>query len=154
MIAFTQREVAESIIYAIAFGALYAAVYSAMLLLRTIASDIPDIFHKMLKFDKILPIPDFKTVANNKKTGKIFAFLSVFLFSIGFCILSYTSLDGDLRLYMLVLSSASFYLAKMTFNNFLNKAFLFVFRLILRVITIVLRCFVKPFKMIYHARFQ
>lgn len=148
MITFTYKEIADSILYAILYGVSYAVFYSALVLVRSIFYSLPDIVKKTVKFDKIFPLPDFSQVGKSTKTGKILSFISPLLFCLGFCVLSYISLDGIIRIYMLILSSASFYLAKIAFYEFFIRIFLLIFRLVLQSFTIIARCLILPIRQI------
>ena len=146
MIAFTYQEIADSILFAIGFGVGFSVLYSAVLLLRSIIFSLPDIFCSIFVFDKILPLPSFSEIGKGQKVGKILCFFSVVLFFVGFCLLSYIALDGIIRIYMLVLCSAAFYLSKITIFEFFIKVFLFIFRFVLRLFTLVIRIIVSPVK--------
>ncbi len=148
MITFTYKEIADSILYAILYGVSFAVFYSALVLVRSIFYSLPDIVKKTVKFDKIFPLPNFSHVGKSTKTGKILSFISPLLFCLGFCVLSYISLDGIIRIYMLILSSASFYLAKIAFYEFFIRIFLLIFRLVLQSFTIIARCLILPIRQI------
>lgn len=151
MIAFTTGEILLSVIYALIFGAGFAVLTSAVDMLLGVALTLPTFAREVFCFDRILPPPKLSQAGTGRKKGALYIFLCVILFAIGFSLLSYVSLDGQIRIYMLALAFASFYLSKSVFCDFLTKLFLSLFKLILSGLTVVLRLIISPFFIILKA---
>lgn len=139
MISFTNPEIFLSIIYAVLYGGFFAFGYSVLLTVNSLIKSSSDIMLGILRFDKIFPLPRYKSLLNSQKHGPIIAFLSIVFFSVGFVLLSYLSLDGIIRLYMLVLSFASFYLLKITIFDFLRRLTTFIFDYMIMVCALPVR---------------
>ncbi len=148
MISFTNGEIFLSLGYAAGYGVAYSGLYSLLLLLRAVLYSGADIAAAMLGFEKILPAPSFKTHIKVGKTGAVFAFFSVIIFALGLVITSYLAIDGVMRVYMLIISFAAFYLSKMTFFDLLLKIFVWVFDKILQLLCIFVRLFIKPVRLL------
>lgn len=146
MISFTNNEILLSLGYAAGYGVAYSALYSLMLLLRAAAFGSADISTQIFSFERIFPLPSFTEHIRIGKVGRVFAFLSVIFFALGFIVVSYFALDGVIRIYMLIIAFASFYLSKFAFFDFLNKALIWIFDKILRAFCLALRLLIYPFK--------
>ena len=119
MIGFSGREILLSILYAAIYGAIFCVVIELVKTFIRVCKAMP----------KIL-CSDFKNIKYymlKEAEGDVFAFLCVFSFFLGYLLLSYFSLDGQLRLYMLIISSAVYFLSKMTFLKPLKSAISVVF---------------------------
>lgn len=147
MIAFEKSELLLSVLMAVAYGAGFSVLLCAVDIILGSISAIPRLFREVIVFDSIMPPPRFKKDCFELRRGPIYIFLAFMLFAVGFCLLSYVSLDGEIRLYMLILSFASFYLSKIAFFDFLRRAFLRLYSLLLTVFAVVFRCLVFPLKM-------
>ena len=154
MIAFTYGEIVSSILLAILYGCLYAVLFSLVCLIVNMVLSLPKIIRDTLSFDKILPPPSFKNLKTDNSCGGFLSFICVILFTIGFLLLSYLALDGVIRIYMLILSFASFYLSKITFTEFLSRLFMAAFRRILSLLSIVVRVVIWPLKRLFYMLFR
>ena len=103
MIYFTSREIFESILGAIIFGLMCSML------------------------DCIRSI--FCTACH--KASSALTFIEIIFFGIGFILLSYAFLDGEVRGYMAIIVFASFYLSKMTFLCVFEKILVKLFSLLL-----------------------
>ena len=115
MMGFSGREVLLSCLYAIAFGVGYYLILEAFRMLSRFCKALP----RMIR----LEVKSVKNYMNRKTEGSFFTFFSVFLFFLGFLLLSYFALDGQLRIYMLILSTAVYFLLDFTFSAILEDAF-------------------------------
>ena len=146
MITFTYAEIALSVIYAMLFGCVFAGVLSIICLLCDLVLKIPKMMKDIIVFEKILPAPSFDFLKSRRKDGGFIAFFSVILFTLGFLLLSYYTLDGIIRIYMLILSFAAFYLAKMTFLNVFERLLLFILTWVLKPFAVSVRLIIYPLK--------
>ena len=124
MMGFSASEILNSILYAIGFGLIFSAVYTVLILLSGVVGSIPKVGKEIIIFKKVFPLPDFKSCINFKKVSLPLRLLSVFLFTVGFILISYLSLDGVIRIYMLFFAFATFYLLNFAFFDFLSSIFL------------------------------
>ena len=151
MIAFTTEEILLSIIYSIGFGVIFSCLYSASLALISLLKSGSKIFAFFMTsaspFDGFKEKWSFRTYS----PGPVHSFLSVILFAIGFSITSYISLDGEIRLYTLIVSFASFYLSNSAFSIILNRVFLKISSLVFALFSCFLRLILSPFYMLVHA---
>ena len=144
MINFTREEILFSMLYAAVFGGGFAAFISCFNVISSAMATLPLIIKEIFVFEKIFSPPRFSEVDVKTKKGVIFTIFSILLFALGFSVLSYISLDGQIRIYMLILSSAVFYLSKITFLDIFARLILAVFKWILSLLSIVLRVLVYP----------
>ena len=99
MIYFTSQEILESIFGALIFGLLCSLVNCVRLIFDALC-------HKMTGF---------------------LIFFEIILFGVGFILLSYALLDGEVRGYMVIIVFASFYLSKITICELIRKMFFRIF---------------------------
>ncbi len=152
MIGFNIGEIFNSVIYAFAFGVIFSVAFSLCRLVRGMLASILDVTSEFIKFSKIFPLPNFKKFINPKKNGAVFSFLSIIFFTLGFILISYLSLDGTIRIYMLIVSFASFYLSNFTFCEILSKILLCILNLFLKFLCLIFRIIASPIKMILKRR--
>ena len=144
MIAFDLREVAFSILYALIYGVGFALFYSFMILLKTVWKHLSRVTCDLVKFYKITPLPTFDYILKRQSGGVFLIALSVLFFGLGFSLLSYVALDGQIRIYMLILCFASFYLSKLAFYEIFVKLLLHLLRVILRAFSMPMRIILFP----------
>lgn len=150
MIGFSFLEIINSLLYSFIYGLGASALYVVVSNIYLILKSLPDLFYEIIIFDKILPSPNFKKCLKVGKKGPIFAFVSVFLFFIGFMLVSYFALDGEIRLYMLILSSAAFYVFYSTFYDILKNILIVVSNAFIFIISTTFRLAVMPFKIMHY----
>lgn len=139
MIVFTQDEILISVVGAICFGGVFAIISSLILIIRSLLISFPKVIKEIFLFDKVFPLPRMYSAFLPCEGGGIFAFFSVFVFAVGYILISYLFLDGVIRLYMLLFAFAAFYLSKITFCDVLKRFFIFIFRMIFMLVSLVLR---------------
>ena len=116
MIGFTLDEIIGSVFYAICYGFIFSLVEFLLTLSYKIFTKVAyQLTEKFKKGDNTRK----KTESIHKKADKLLP-LKIFLFGIGFCLLSYIALDGEVRIYMLILSSASLFISKLAFLRLLK----------------------------------
>ena len=150
MMTFTTEEMFSSVIFALAYGAIFAIFLSFIVILKQSISLMLDMLKTTLDFEKIFPLPSFGKMKINHKSNTFISVVSIFLFAVGFSLLSYLSLDGQIRLYMLVLSFASFYLSKTAFIGILSWMILFVVKALFILLAPVLRIVLWLPKRVYN----
>ena len=146
MMTFTGREILLSALYALIYGGGFSFVYQLLIILVRTVKAMPSLAVEILNADKIFPSPRVKNAINKGKEGALFAFFSVVLFFIGFQLLSYLALDGQLRIYMLALSSAAFYITNLAFYTFLRIICITLFDIIILLLSTAVRVLVLPVK--------
>ena len=146
MIGFSFDETVFSVLCAVIFGIGFCFFYTVNSIIFLSLKNMPKIFLEIIVFDKVFPSPSIKIGIKEGKTGGIYAFFSVVAFFIGYMLLCYFTLDGEIRLYMLVISSASFFLFYSAFCDISKTIFIFVFDLALCLISTVVRLMILPFK--------
>lgn len=146
MMTFSSAEILESMICALIYGASFAALLSLAMLIKGLVVKSGEIFKEIIGFEKIFPLPRFKEIVFAQGCGAVLSFFAVVSFAVGFSMLSYYSLDGELRLYMLILSFASFYLSKFVFSEVFVKIFLLFFRTFLTCFALLARVFILPIR--------
>ena len=147
MLSFTSEEIFASITHALLFGFIFAIIVSLLLMIKGVTEGLGQGIKEVIYFDRILPLPSFKYLKNQSKPGGVLSVFLIFTFAIGFSILSYVSLDGELRLYMLIVAFASFYLSKFAFFGFSSTIFVALFRLLFKLFSLVLRVIISVFKL-------
>ena len=104
MIHFTYQEIIFSIIVAILWGFFFAVLHS----IGRIVSFLPDIMSAIIRNDKHNRVDDLY----GKSLGCINTTVGFITYTIGLVIISYISLDGVIRLYIILLSVIMFILTK------------------------------------------
>lgn len=148
MIPFEKGELLLSALFAVIYGAGFSVLLCGVDIILAGLSVMPRFFGETVRFDNILPPPRFAKDSFRWRRGPIYIFLAFTLFALGFSLLSYVSLDGQTRIYMLILAFASFYLSKIAFFDFLRKAFLWLFGLALSAASVMVRLAILPIKLI------
>ena len=132
------------------YGLFFSLLYVVSTIICTTLKSLPALLKEIFFFDKILPTPSVKVIIKKNKNGGLFAFFSVLLFFIGFLFLSYFLLDGEIRLYMMALSSASLFLFYSAFCDILKGLFVFLFDGVLLLLSVAMRLLITPFKALYY----
>jgi hypothetical protein len=149
MIAFTKEQVLFSIIYAAIYGLAASVVYNLSCALISILKSLPQIFRQAVCFDKIFPLPRFDKANKSGEVGGLIVFASIISFSFGFLLLSYFALDGCIRLYMLIITSASFFVSNIVLWTILESAVLALINIFLKLTSIIIRCVIVLFRKIF-----
>lgn len=144
MMGFTIDEILSSLLYASIYGVLYSAFWSLASLVCSVLSVTWAILRECFWFKKIFPLPDFRRKMDLHKRGRVFLLLAILLFALGFILISYFALDGEIRIYMLFISSAVLYLSNYVFCDFFGKIFLYLINRILQILCLLLRLIISP----------
>ena len=144
MIYFTTFEILCSIIYGALYGVLFAFLFSILGIIRFIISDILQCLKQIFIYksirDKIYFDSSFYNVCRSS-AGVIF---EIIVFTLGFIVVSYATLDGLVRGYMLIVISAAVYVSKNAFSLFFDKVFIKIFHVFLACIVKVFRVLLYP----------
>ena len=146
MMGFSAREVLLSVVYSVAYGAAYSLIYKTLEFLINLIFVFPEYLCTQLREEKIISLISIKGKIKGRKNGPIFTFFSTLTYFTGFLLLSYFSLDGDIRLYMLILSSASLYIFNLTFCDFWHKILTTLFDIVFALLFAALRLVILPIK--------
>ena len=108
MIVFDFKTIVASLLSALLFGLFFTILYTIVIIISNVAFIFcslilsPQTINDSKKLDSLL---------GNLKTSPLgIKVIFIFLFGIGFSLLSYIALDGIIRLYMVVLSIFAFFL--------------------------------------------
>lgn len=146
MMGFSGREILLSALYAMIYGFTFSLAYEMVIIFSRTLKFLPNLIREIICAEKVLPSPSIKERIKSAKEGGTFAFFSVFLFFIGFLLLSYFSLDGQLRLYMMIIASAAFYIFNSAFCVVLRGLFTILFDTLVLAISTVIRILLLPIK--------
>ena len=150
MIGYTSYELIWSVAHALIYGAFFAFVYQLALILRGLIVSIPSLLCEVVFYEEFFVPPRLKDHIEGGKTGSLFAFFSLLSYFLGFILLSYYSLDGQIRLYMLAITSASLYIFNISFCVVLRAVITFLLDVLLVVVAITVRIILLPIKIIYN----
>ena len=108
-------EVFYSVVYSAIYGFLCSAINTIFMVLNLFLRCF-FVAYKTIKISNAdkLEIGLFFKEENNLREA-IFVFIKIIAFSVGFAVLSYVTIDGIIRIYMLAICFASFYLSKILF---------------------------------------
>ena len=143
MMTFSAGEIFSSVVYALIYGIAFAMMLSAIKAIKEGVSSSFEYLKKVSSNDNIFSLPRLKRVDFIHRTSAVAHALSILLFAVGFSLLSYLSLDGQIRLYMLILSFASFYMSKNAFSGFLKRIVFIALGIPVVLIAIALRITLK-----------
>ncbi len=150
MIAFSTYETIISVLYAVLYGACFCILYSLMIILRNIINSLVDLMRNIVCYDKIYVMPKGIVSKNDRNISASFLLISVILYVIGIVLVSYAALDGIIRLYMIIISSALFFLLKNAFFSKLNRLFFVIFDYFMALGCILMRIVLFPVKFFYN----
>ena len=147
---FTTSEIIRSVISATLFGAFYAIFCSSLTALSKYISAIMKSVFAALRRGK-LPSPKSPILDWQSKSGGVLSealvFIRVLFFGLLFILLSYYSLDGDIRLYMFIILLVSVVLFSFLFDRLIrpvsNAVFGLFYRLFIYVTMIPLWLFLR-----------
>ena len=146
MILFDYNDVLLSMLYALIFGFSFAFVYSIILLIKRALVSLPSIVKDVFFLQKSITAKSFDYLLNNVIPGRLLLAFSIVIYGIGFFLLSYVVLDGQIRIYMLIISFAAFYLSKFAFYDLIFKILIRLCIVFLKGLTIVIRWIFHPIK--------
>ena len=142
--------IVASVLSAASFGAIFSCVLAVASSALEVGKRALVLLKEIVRFEHILPLPSFRKYIfeeNDRKDMPVWLSISAIpLFAIGFSLLSYLTLDGQLRIYMLLISSAALYLSNIVFSNFFHRLFLLICTVFFAVISLPIRCLIAPFR--------
>lgn len=146
MIFFSLNEIMISVLLAILYGACFAGFIDLFILFRNVIVSLPGLMRDVLEYDKLFNLPSEILKKNRYNINSISLFFCFLIYVIGFIFISYASLDGMIRIYMIVISSASLFVTK---NKIFDKLYVVLFgaiNFILGLLCVAIRVFLYPFK--------
>lgn len=150
MIYFSLSKVIFSIFHALIYGILFGFICSVFKYIPPVLKNIIIIPKSLIVYSG--PISSYRFIKNRDKKATAFGNLAVFfkivLFSLGFILLSYYSLDGEARFYLVVFSLIGVKLSRIL--SVLLYALLLPIKRILYFLLIFLRIILYPLKIIVY----
>lgn len=108
--SFSFSEIINSVFCAIIYGCGYFVYFTILRILLSRLRDVKFFIRSTYDYSKITEKKRRGDVA--LKPSSVTAFFDIFIFGIGFILLSYFALDGCLRVYMVIVSSFVFFSLK------------------------------------------
>lgn len=149
MMTFSFAEILRSVFYAIIYGCIFEFCVLVIKLIKGVIEVAGESFQSIIHFKKLMPLPSFSEIKTTDNLGPFLSAALILSFSLGFSLLSYIALDGEIRIYLLLISFASFYLSKFVFFVFLNKLLIRIFRFIFIIFSLAIRLIILPFKTMF-----
>ena len=146
MSGFSFSEILCSVFCAILYGAIFSILYCTIECLIYFLNLCKYIPKHGIFYSKILSLSIDTDVKETNKKNTFFIFLRIIMFAIGFMLLSYITLDGKIRLYMLILSSASYLISNFVFFTFFKRIVTWIFEKIFMFLVVIFRLFAFPIK--------
>ena len=150
MIPFTSFEILASIFSATIFGAFFAFLNLVLKILNLEIRHISKIGEHLFNSKNIFSIPKRRALITaeppkrHKYLSEISTFFKVIIFDVGFILLSYYALDGEIRAYLLFFSIGFFILFNSLFDKTLLKITDVFFVFIYGVFVVFLRLSLRP----------
>ena len=153
MINYTFTKIFHSLISALIYGGIFPFFCTMCRITRLyfgmIISAIYDAFFCRGRFFSKPDLYKFnKQRRSSRFLSELSAFFLVVLFFIGIIFLSYLTLDGDIRVYLVIIAFFAFLLSEKLLSRFLIKILCVGFEMFLYVFTVILRIIILPFKII------
>ena len=147
MIYFDFREIVSSVLHSLIYGAFFSVFSLTFLVLKGFLGSAFRALCQIFVYNGSL----FKTEWRGgkgwgAKFSSVSAFLFTVMFSLGFIFLSYYSIDGQIRVYMLLIAVSVFLLVRFLFENRLRAIICRLFELVLSIFIIISRIILLPFR--------
>lgn len=149
MIYFSFREILLSVGYAALYGVITALIFVSFLSLKGLLSDLRAYSREIISYERVFSSIKAKRSEGEVELSAAATFFAIIFFFLGFILLSYHALDGEIRIYMLIVVFASFYLSKIAFLSVFQKVIIRFFRFVLYVLIVILRLVIMPFRSFY-----
>ncbi len=138
MIWFSPSEIGYSIICSLIYGAVFAALVCFVSLLSTLLSNAKAVLSSFVLPNKVR-IKQSELLRQAKSDISSFiTVLLIILFTLGYILLSYYTLDGSMRSYTLLLSVASLLIFRFLFSESVCKIILIFFNYVFIIIGSIL----------------
>ena len=138
MIYFSFKETFFSVLCSLAYGCLFGVFLS----LLSVSFDCIRLFAERVYKGVTLSFSESTRIGRGGRSkssfGKVRVFLLIILFTIGYILLSYYSLDGQIRLYTMLLSLISLYLSWKLTSLSLQRLVFYIFDLSSRLLCILI----------------
>ena len=148
MITFGYKEILFSLFVSMLYGLIFASLVCIIDVFSELFKRFLNIPKDIFFYEKLKSKVMENPIGKSAKKRQIMIFFYTILFFAGFMIASYFSLDGQIRLYMLFLSSASLYVSNITIIGLLRRLFSSTSHLLYSFFAYSLRYAVYPFKRI------
>ena len=145
MMSFSTAEVLFSIIYSIAYGALFFLFYTATCIIKNELLTLKALPSNIIRYDKILQKSTKNQGRNQQESGALGVSLSIILFSLGLVFLFYYALDGCVRVYAFLTSLGAFFALKSLLFRRCVAIFSAIFDFSIFLITVGMRIAIFPF---------
>jgi len=154
MIPFEINQLLIGAVSALVYGVCFGMFLSILTIIHRQIFAIPICVKSIFKCRKDKPLEEVPSKRESKSTTEtlltqIIAFFKTVLFSFGFMLLSYYSLDGEIRLYMIALSLISLCASKVFLSCYIEPLLEKIINAVLRVIFSVLRFLFFPLRVIF-----
>ena len=150
--SFAWSEIVTGMVSAAIYGSLFAFVVCFVRTCIAMADDIlKGIRAVFLYKGNAFDVSEFTSAARVHKTvdGEIIRAFWVILYTLGFFVASYIGFDGEIRLYMLLISICSFYIIKTLVGITIEKLIFVIIRLVLRLFVPLTRILFYPLRAIF-----
>ena len=148
MISFTTEEVLFSLLCGVLYGFVFSLFNELIGIFVTFIFANAKLFRSILKYENIFEKNEF-LIRKKREYSSFLTATIIVLFFFGFILLSYITLDGVIRLYLLFVSFAAFYLSKITVCKMIGGVLLRLLNLLFSVFLISFRILLLPFRKIY-----
>lgn len=140
MIYFTAEDVFRSILCSIIYGICYAFLLTFFEVIICEKRGLNQYINSIFKYEKLSKIerPD-TTPSNYILQNRIILSFSIFLFFAGYLLLSYFTLDGALRMYVLIIAISLTYFIRQTLGKYIITITSKLIRTILYPVIVLLR---------------
>lgn len=151
--SFSWLEILRGMASAAIYGGIFAIIVSLLkgcaLIIKDLSSALRSVFlYKGSAFDT----SDLK--ASNESSasfadGEIMRLILVIIFAVGFSVSAFIGLDGEIRIYNLIISLCCFFSLKTLLGASAERFLLIVLNVLLRIAVPVLRLIFYPFKAVF-----
>lgn len=149
---FSSQEIFESVISALVLGSIFAVI---CIFVGTVYDFLFSLFSSrrgIFRYAKIFEKPTIISVGEKEKVGalgQLITFFKVVTFGLLYILLSYYSLDGEMRIYLLLLFAASYFFLYITLHKLLRPRFLWLLQSVSIMLIYVIRVFLVPLRLIW-----
>ena len=149
MMHFTFSEILQSLFHSLIYGVIFYLIYKLISTVLTFFRTLPNIIYRILHFSKSQKVTSLINCSEKQKCCGTLVSVYFIIFTIGFLLLSYYSLDGIMRAYTLLISLSSFFLCKRLFDKIFDSVFGFIFGAIFYCLGLILCPIRRFFSFIY-----
>lgn len=151
--SFSWAEILRGMISAAVYGGFFALLISFAKTCIAIAEDALSGLKSVFVYSGKLFLveADFRphSESGSPLDGEILRAFLVILYTVGFCVASYVGIDGEVRMYTLLISLCAFYLTKSIVGLTFERLISVLFRIFLRITIPALRLVFYPARRIF-----